>query len=75
VEKVALDFANRFHVWLRLMAQTKSLRLDIPASEAAKLEEIQEQLKPVLQVTYVSKVAAISYLIRNANIPKSVHQQ
>ena len=56
------------------MTQTKSLRLDIPASEAAKLEEIQEQLKPILQVTYVSKVAAICYLIRNANIPVSQQQ-
>jgi len=53
------------------MTLTKALRLDIPLPEFQQLEDIQERLKPVLQVTYVSKVSAIAYLIRNAKIPST----
>ena len=55
--------------------ETSAIRIDLPKDEALRLEEIQNFLKPILKVTYVSKASAIGYMVRSFNLPATENQQ
>ena len=51
------------------MSQNKAMRLELPPDETMKLEQLQQALKHNLGMTYVSKAAAVRFLIRNFQFP------